>query len=48
MLIPEDLNNAIQKAAQRQNCSKGEWVRRAIESALETHRTPGAGGGQTR
>jgi len=41
VLIPEDLNTAIQKAAQRQNRSKGDWVRRAIESALESQRTPG-------
>ena len=34
VLIPEDLNAAIRKAAQRQRCSKGEWVRRAIHGAL--------------
>ena len=38
MLIPEDLNSAIQKASQRQNCSKGEWVRRALQTALEAQR----------
>ena len=31
----------ITKAAQRGRVSKGEWVRRAIESALEDHtKTP--------
>ena len=40
-MIPEDLNSSIQKAAQRINCSKGEWVRRAIEAALEDQRSPG-------
>lgn len=34
VLIPEDLNTAIRKAAERESCSKGEWVRRAIEQRL--------------
>ena len=34
VLIPEDLNTAIRKAAERESCSKGEWVRRAIEEPL--------------
>ena len=35
VLIPEKLDSAIRKAAQRQRYSKGEWVRRALEKALE-------------
>jgi len=34
VLIPEQLNQRIAKAAQREGVSKGEWVRRALESAL--------------
>lgn len=34
MLIPEDLDMQIRKAAQRLRLSKGEWVRRALETAL--------------
>ena len=34
VLIPEQLNQRIAKAAQRLGVSKGEWVRRALESAL--------------
>ena len=34
VLIPKALDAAIRKASQRQRCSKGEWVRRAIEGAL--------------
>jgi hypothetical protein len=33
-LIPDGLNARVTKAAQRRRISKGEWVRRAIESAL--------------
>jgi hypothetical protein len=34
VLIPEELDARIRKAAQRSRVSKGEWVRRAIEAAL--------------
>lgn len=34
VLIPEDLDARLRKAAQRERVSKGEWVRRAIEAAL--------------
>ncbi len=37
VLIPEELNAHIRKAAQRGGVSKGEWVRRAIDSALLGH-----------
>lgn len=33
--MPEGLDAKIRKAAQRSRLSKGEWVRRAIERALE-------------
>jgi len=39
VLIPEDLDARIKKAAQRGRISKGEWVRRAIEMALEGGRS---------
>jgi hypothetical protein len=38
VLIPEDLDCLIRKAAQRSGVSKGEWVRRAIDKALH-HQT---------
>lgn len=34
VLIPEELDARLRKAAQRSRLSKGEWVRRAIEAAL--------------
>ena len=34
VLIPGDLDMQIRKAAQRLRLSKGEWVRRALETAL--------------
>jgi hypothetical protein len=34
ILISESLDASIRKAAQRSRISKGEWVRRAIEAAL--------------
>jgi hypothetical protein len=34
VLIPEDLDARIRKAAQRLRMSKGEWVRHAMEAAL--------------
>jgi hypothetical protein len=37
VLIPEDLHSHIRKAAQRSGVSKGEWVRRAIDDALQRH-----------
>jgi metal-responsive CopG/Arc/MetJ family transcriptional regulator len=35
VLIPEQLDARIDKAAQRSRTSKGAWVRKAIEDALE-------------
>lgn len=35
VLVPPALDARIRKAAQRSRLSKGEWVRRAIEAALE-------------
>lgn len=35
VLIPEQLDGRIAKAASRRRLSKGAWVRRAIEKALE-------------
>ena len=42
VLIPDELDARIRKAAQRGRMSKGEWVRRAIEEALR--RGVGRGG----
>ncbi len=38
VLVPESLDAAIRKAAERRRLSKGEWVRRAIEMGLQTER----------
>jgi predicted DNA-binding protein len=35
VLIPPSLDARLRKAAQRSRQSKGEWVRRAIERALD-------------
>ena len=35
VLIPEELDARIEKAAERNRTSKGAWVRLAIEAALE-------------
>ena len=35
VLIPEELESRLKKAADRARVSKGEWVRRAIEERLE-------------
>lgn len=35
VLIPEDLDARIRKAAARSRVSKGEWVRRAVEEVLQ-------------
>ena len=37
VLVPEELNLRIRKQAQRSGVSKGEWVRRAIESTLNAN-----------
>jgi hypothetical protein len=34
VLIPPDLDARIRRAAQRAGVSEGEWVRRALETAL--------------
>jgi len=36
VLIPEELDARIRKAARRLRVSKGEWVRRAVEAALQS------------
>lgn len=40
VLIPEGLNARITKAAQRRRVSKGQWVRQAIEEALQSGPRP--------
>ena len=44
VLIPEELDAQIDKAAQRSRSSKGAWVRRAIESALKSRPQDGLPG----
>jgi hypothetical protein len=44
VLIPEELDARIKKAARRNRTSKGAWVRGAIEAALESRRDRDAGG----
>lgn len=39
VLIPEPLDAAIRKAAERRRVSKGAWVRSAIERALSDERS---------
>jgi hypothetical protein len=34
VLIPEDLDMQLRKAAQRNRLSKGEWVRRALRQSV--------------
>jgi hypothetical protein len=41
VLIPEELDAEVRKAASRRRLSKGEWVRRAIDRALDEERTAG-------
>jgi metal-responsive CopG/Arc/MetJ family transcriptional regulator len=41
VLIPEQLDAELRKAASRRRISKGEWVRRAIDRALEEERSAG-------
>ena len=38
VLIPEELDEALEKAAQRNRVSKGEWVRRALYESLQKSR----------
>lgn len=38
MLIPNELDARVRKAAERSRVSKGEWVRRAITRALSDER----------
>ena len=35
VLIPEELDARLRKAAQRGRLSRGEWVRRALEESLK-------------
>jgi len=44
VLIPEELESALHKAARRERISKGEWVRRAIELVLRRQRDRAGGG----
>jgi len=44
VLIPEELDARIEKAAGRHRTSKGAWVRRAIEAALERGGSEGPSG----
>jgi Arc/MetJ-type ribon-helix-helix transcriptional regulator len=46
VLIPEQLDEKIEKAAQRGRVSKGAWVRQAIEEALERRSGGGARGAE--
>lgn len=39
VLVPESVDLAVTKAAQRRGVSKGEWVRRALERALAQSRS---------
>ena len=41
VLVPDGLEARIRKAAQRSKLSKGAWVRRAIEQALQVGTTAG-------
>ena len=43
VLIPEELDARIRKAASRERVSKGEWVRRAIQVALRQGTDVGRG-----
>jgi metal-responsive CopG/Arc/MetJ family transcriptional regulator len=36
VLIPQELDAQLEKAAQRSRVSKGEWVRRALRDAIQT------------
>ena len=40
ILVPEALDSRMRKAAQRSRVSKGEWVRRAVERALDNPTAP--------
>jgi hypothetical protein len=40
VLIPKGLDARLTKAAQRARVSKGEWVRRALERALQSGLAP--------
>ena len=44
VLIPEELDARIEKAAGRSRTSKGAWVRKAIEVALERRAGQESGG----
>ena len=41
MLIPEELEAKLRKAAQRRRMSKGQFVRQAIEASLRDPDQPG-------
>ncbi len=46
VLIPEQLDAKIEKAAQRGRMSKGAWVRQAIEEALKERSGGGSPGAE--
>lgn len=49
VLIPEELDAEISKAARRRSLSKGEWVRQALREALDrSARAAGEGGDSLR
>jgi hypothetical protein len=48
VLIPDEMEPALRKAAKRARVSKGEWVRRAIEQALRQDREGLRGGAAER
>ncbi len=39
VLISEELNSQLQKAAKRVRISKGEWVRRALRDSVQSNRS---------
>jgi hypothetical protein len=44
VLIPDDLDAKVSKAAQRRRVSKGEWVRQAILDSLRGSKSKSASG----
>lgn len=40
ILVPDELDGEVRKAAERARLSKGEWVRGAIQEKLDRERAP--------